>query len=221
MHWLDVSKFARDSTPAPLAADAVQLWLWRDDAGDAARRARVRLRRRLAIHLGVEGVPLRFFHGPHGKPALDQAGAPHFNWSHSGTITALALAQAIELGVDVEEPRRTRDVMALARRYFAPAESAALARLSGPVQEAAFYSLWTCKEAVLKALGRGIAFGLHRLEFDLQTSDGQPLALVHIAEDGGVAAEWQICRFEPATGSFGALAWRGPALHVRGGFATD
>ncbi len=223
MQWLDTSRFLRHTQHAE-AADAVQLWLWRDTdttPAVAAARARRRMQRTLALQLGMEESILRFSRGAYGKPALALPGTPHFNLSHSGPVTALALAQAVEVGVDVERPRRTRDVLALAQRYFAPAETRTLARLPAPTREAAFYALWTCKEAVLKALGRGIAFGLDRLEFELDPSNGLPRALARIGEEAGAPTEWQVCRFEPLPLGFGALAWRGPALRINGFLDTD
>ena len=91
-----------------------------------------------------------------------------------------------------------------------------LATLPEALQDTAFYSLWTCKEAVLKAQGRGIAFGLHRLSFEMRGDDGRVLDLAQIDAEAGAAARWQLCRFTPAHGGFGALAWQGPALPVRG-----
>lgn len=223
MQWLDSSAISPPAAQT-LSEDAVHLWLW--SGGDpspaaAAVQARARMQRTLAVQLQVDESELRFSRGAHGKPALASAGMPHFNLSHSGALTALAVAYAVEVGVDVELPRRTRDVLALAQRYFASAETASLTRLPVPLRAAAFYALWTCKEAVLKALGRGLAFGLDRLEFELDASTGLPRALVSIAADGGAAAEWQVCRFEPSPGGFGALAWRGPAQRVLGIRATD
>lgn len=219
MQWLDTNSFAHGAAPDATATDAVQLCLWRDATADpagAAAQARARLQRTLADQLGTDAEALRFRRGPHGKPALDPPASLHYNLSHSGAVTALALAHDLEVGVDVEVPRRSRDVLALAQRYFAAPEAALLAHLAAPAREAAFHALWTCKEAVLKALGRGIAFGLHRLEFELDPASGQPRGLARIDQDGGLAATWRIFRFEPVHGGFGALAWNGPERRVHG-----
>lgn len=223
MHWLDAAAFPSHDAPPPLAPGDVHLWLWHvpdADPAHAAADAGARLRRTLAGMLDVDRHALEFVRGAHGKPALAQPDAPQFNLSHSGTLTALALARDVEVGVDVERPRRARDVLPLAQRFFAPAETAVLARLPAPAREAAFYALWTCKEAVLKALGRGIAFGLDRLEFALDPTDGMPRALAHIAVEGGRADQWHVRRFAPIERAFGALAWRGPSLRVRGFHGT-
>src|SRR5699024_314193 len=69
------------------------------------------------------------------------------------------------LGCDLELARPRPRALEIAQRYFTAAEAGWLARLDGPAREAAFVRIWCAKEAMLKAHGRGIAFGLHRLEF--------------------------------------------------------
>jgi 4'-phosphopantetheinyl transferase len=209
MPWLDASSFPLRSSPPSLATEAIHLWLWREP-GKAGRDT---VRDLLAAYLGREPGALTLRRNTYGKPLLEDAGL-HCNWSHSGELWALALARHAEVGVDVEMPRRERDVLALAQRFFAPTEAAALAALQGAARLAAFYTLWTGKEAVLKALGRGIAFGLERLEFAFDR--GSPGDLRWIAPEGGPAAAWQVVRFAPQAATYGALAWHGPAREVSG-----
>lgn len=147
-------------------------------------------------------------HGPHGKPHALHPGSPHFSISHTGGSILLAFALAQELGVDIERMTRERPVITLAERFFTSAEAAALTALPAAECLRAFAAVWTCKEAVLKAIGRGLAFGLDRLEFTLDSS-GEPRCLRHIAEEAGQVAEWQIQRLQPAPGHVAALAWRG------------
>src|SRR3546814_13489669 len=59
----------------------------------------------------------------------------------------------------------------LAERFFVRSETGALLALPAEAREAAFVRLWCAKEAVLKAHGRGLAFGLDRLEFALCGDD--------------------------------------------------
>src|SRR3546814_3037285 len=61
--------------------------------------------------------------------------------------------------------------LALAERFFVRSETGALLALPAEAREAAFVRLWCAKEAVLKAHGRGLAFGLDRLEFALCGDD--------------------------------------------------
>ena len=73
--------------------------------------------------------------------------------------------------------------------------------------------LWSCKEAVLKALGRGIAFGLERLDFALD-AEGGVLSLRAIASEAGAAIDWRLLLLAPAPGLRGALGWHGTAMRI-------
>jgi 4'-phosphopantetheinyl transferase len=127
------------------------------------------------------------------------------------------------VGVDIESGTRQRPWLALAQRYFTPREYAALAALPPGRLASAFVELWSCKEAVVKALGRGIAFGLHRLGF-AWAADGTLAGLREIDPDAGAVDEWHVIRLAPGPGLVGALAWRGPGrrlLALRRGRVDD
>ena len=174
---------------APPAAGEVHLFLARLDPG-AARQAELRallspreeqralafadaLRDRWVAGRGMlrelvgraQGRPPRevvFRYGAHGKPGADGL---RFNVSHSGERALYALSPDREVGVDVELPRPRR-TDALARRFFAPGEQERLFALDEPARSAAFFRLWTCKEAFLKATGEGLSRSLRSYEID-------------------------------------------------------
>jgi 4'-phosphopantetheinyl transferase len=125
--------------------------------------ARGLLREVLGRATGREPARVGFRHAEHGKPHLDD-GSLHFNISHSGGAALIALAR-VEVGVDIElpRPRRTDD---LARRFFAPMEQERLFALEGESRRDAFFRLWTCKEAFLKATGEGFSRSLRSYEID-------------------------------------------------------
>lgn len=205
---LDLADFIPAMPPQTLIGDEIQLWLFRDRAlGEAP------LQRLLSGQLDVPASSLSFVRGPHGKPALAAPTPLHFNLSHSGELTLIALSARHETGVDIEFSNRARPVHALARRYFTSAEADALDALPPERALEVFLALWSCKEAVLKALGRGIAFGLHRLEFKLDIT-GEPDHLAAIADNVGDPSEWQLRRLRLGTAG-GALAWRGAPVPVR------
>jgi 4'-phosphopantetheinyl transferase len=68
---------------------------------------------------------------------------------HAGDLVVVALTDTCEVGVDVEQVRDI-DTAAMCRHILAPGEVA-------PTDPAAFFALWTRKEAVVKATGDGIA----------------------------------------------------------------
>jgi 4'-phosphopantetheinyl transferase len=215
MLWLDATVFPKMTTPSSLPDGEVHLWLWNHETPSGVA-ANDRLKALLAAYLDIDPARLPLRRTAHGKPFLEGLPNLHFNLSHSGTCTAIALSRDVEPGVDVEVPRRQRSLLPLAQRFFATSEVAVLQALPEAIRHSAFHALWTCKEAVLKAQGRGIAFGLHRLSFELSLDRGDVLGLTQIDVEAGSAAQWQLRRFAPTAQGFGALAWRGAALPIRG-----
>lgn len=199
-----------------LAADEVHVWLWNLEETiaprDVSQRANAQLLRLLGRYAGT--APPALQRGEHGKPFLPGAGFPHFNLSHGGRCMLFAFARQQAIGVDIDALSRRHAPLELARRFFAEDEAKAIEKLDGSLQGAAFMRLWTGKEAVLKALGMGLSFGLHRLRFELDDT-GRAGGLQAIDVDAGAKEDWQLHRFEPAPGHVAALAWRGPALRVR------
>jgi 4'-phosphopantetheinyl transferase len=128
----------------------------------------------LGHHLGLEPAAVTFITGDHGKPFLDPASSASrlfFNAAHSGDWVLVALARGRDLGVDVEAHRTMSDVIDIARRFFAPPELEALEAWPEEAREAAFFRIWTRKEAVVKALGTGISAGLDAFAVDAGAVD--------------------------------------------------
>lgn len=186
-----------------------QLHVWRLRY-DRARR-RERLCAVLGAYLDLPPDAVVLVDGEHGRPEL----APpldrslRFNWSHSGDAALIAVARDCAPGVDIEKLRPRPRAMQLAERFFDPAEIAALKALNRSDQERAFLQLWTAKEAVLKALGRGIAFGLNRLRLQVPPAPSRLLWL-----DGDEALQWHVRTLSPGNGYVASVAWRGHARQI-------
>jgi 4'-phosphopantetheinyl transferase len=186
-----------------------EIHVWR--LGYRRERGRAPLLALLAAYLGEPPESLILINGEHGRPAL---AAPHeslaFNWSHSGDRALLAIARGVAPGIDLERWRPRPRALEIAQRFFCTDEAAALAKLDAKQLTSAFLELWTAKEAVLKALGHGIAFGLDRLRFAVPPAIP---GLLWLDEDD--ASQWQLQRL-PADGEFVAtLAWRGSPRRIR------
>jgi 4'-phosphopantetheinyl transferase len=147
---------------------------------------------------------LRFAIGEKGKPRLEHRQVT-FNLSHSGAFAAYALAESLEVGIDVEEMRVLTDLEQLARRSFSVGECADLFTLDGDARLRGFYDCWTRKEAIIKALGLGLSYPLDRFRVSLRPDE--PPAVLEI--EGGAAEEWQVHPLDVAQGYAGALAYRG------------
>jgi 4'-phosphopantetheinyl transferase len=172
--------------------------------------ARGRLRAILGHYLGAEPAALAFAYGPRGKPAL---AAPwttsgiRFNLSHSGALGLLGLAYQRELGVDIEVARPLENMAALARRFFSPAEVAALLAVAEPERPAAFLAGWTRKEAYVKAVGDGLAHSL--ASFSVSLTPGVPPALLAVEGAPAEATRWSIATLTTLPGYAAAVAAEG------------
>jgi phosphopantetheinyl transferase len=78
--------------------------------------------------------------------------------AHSGAMVACATASDGAIGIDVERMDSGRPLLALARAAFGPAETAEVR--SGGI--AAFYRIWTLREALAKASGNGFELLVNR-----------------------------------------------------------
>lgn len=125
------------------------------------------LRKTLACCLQVEPQELVFRINEHGKPWLVlPADCPlQFSLSHSGKLVVCAVTLAGPIGVDIEYTRSFKTPMEVAERFFDATEVAALARLYGRQRNAAFLTLWTLKEAFVKAQGQSLHSGSMKTSF--------------------------------------------------------
>lgn len=95
-----------------------------------------------------------FANGPYGKPGIE--GKWEFNISHSGDWAVCAVAEDLPVGIDIEACRMAPDAEALARQFFSPEDWRQI-RFGGEALLAQrFLTVWTRKEAFVKATGVGL-----------------------------------------------------------------
>lgn len=155
---LTVDDAARAALAATLSADetARAARYLRETDRRASVVSRGTLRGILAQYLGRAPRSLVFEVNEHGKPRLARPSSGlEFNVSHAGAHLLVAVALDRPVGVDVEDTRDDRDIELVAQRYFTHAERAVLDAVSD--RRAAFFRVWSRKEAVLKARGTGFA----------------------------------------------------------------
>ncbi|MFE9189872.1 4'-phosphopantetheinyl transferase family protein [Micromonospora sp. NPDC007208] len=147
--------------------DTVYVWVDRDTGGQPDPAA-VLVRRAGALLLGRADTELVLTHDRDGRPVArvdETTGSVELAVSVSRTfgLVVVTARRAGPVGVDVERIRPL-PALALARRWFPPAELAWLGDRPEAGRTVDFLRLWTAKEAVGKALGRGLRDGgLRRL----------------------------------------------------------
>jgi 4'-phosphopantetheinyl transferase len=175
--------------------------------------AHAEMRRHLAVLAGTDASRLEFTAVANGKPVIsgpDAARRWAFNLSHSGNFALLAAALETSLGVDIERKRSMTDLRQIAERFFSAAERRVLAEAEEP-QTDVFFSIWTRKEAVIKALGHGLAMPL--AAFDVcEPGHWHATPIFRLDEVHGVSIPrtgWQVTSLEVPNGYAGAIATLG------------
>jgi 4'-phosphopantetheinyl transferase len=166
-----------------------------DQARYLAAHALVRLV--LAEHVGSPPGALQFDRTcrcgeQHGKPVLP--GGPGFSLTHAGDLVGVAVHPGGDVGLDVEQVRELGDLRAMLDHVCSPRESAADAT--------AFFTLWTRKEALLKAVGTGLATPMSAITL------GPAGVLDWTGEDAPREPLW-LADLRPAAGYHAAVAGTG------------
>jgi 4'-phosphopantetheinyl transferase len=214
----DVHVWAVDIDPSPEALPALAAILSEEERARATRfrfeRHRNRfiagrgvLRSILGAYLDCPLAQLHFEYGANGKPALSgrfAASGLFFNFAHSEDLALIAVTRLGPIGVDVEQVRPIADADKLVERFFSPRENILFRTLPDDQKNAAFFNLWTRKEAWLKATGEGIAHSLNRVEVTFLP--GEPVRLLALPEGSESGARWQIRELQPARSFVGAIA---------------
>jgi 4'-phosphopantetheinyl transferase len=172
--------------------------------------ARGWLRTLLAKYAHTEPAQIEFAYGPKGKPRLGPAFASlrlEFNLAHAENLAVLAITRDKPVGVDVECLRPIPDAAQLVAQFFSPRESHAFEQLSAAEQPAAFFNLWTRKEAWLKAIGEGIAHSLALVEVSFLPAEPARL----LAAPGHNCKRWTLRECVPAKQFVAAVALQGTA----------
>jgi 4'-phosphopantetheinyl transferase len=170
---LDVSQRTYDGLLATLALDEqARATAYRFD--EPRRRyavARGALRELLGAYLGQQPSAIELTADKDQKPRLAGKHASaglNFNVSHSGNLALIGFAHGCEVGIDVEELREVSPLEQIARKFFHPAETSEILAAPDNARNLAFLRCWTGKEAVLKALGKGIVADLPGFRIPLE-----------------------------------------------------
>lgn len=153
---------------------------------------RAALRATLCEQLGCANEELGFETSEHGKPWARVGGADvpiSFNVSHSGPHGLIAFAPDGLLGVDVEELAGRRNLDLLMDGVLGEHEHREIASMEGDERLRAFFRLWTMKEALLKAYGRGLLVDATTFEIPPQVRGGLPRGRLELPQLPGVTLQ--------------------------------
>lgn len=176
------------------------------------------LRRILGEYVQAKSETLRFSCSANGKPALADefaSGGIHFNLAHSEDLALVAVTRIGVIGVDVECIRTIKEMDRLVVRFFSERETELFGKVRPDEKPAAFFNLWTRKEALLKATGEGITRSLSLVEVGFLP--GERARVLAIAGDASKAAQWTLRELTPGPGFVGAVAVKAQDVNVQCG----
>lgn len=166
------------------------------------------LRHLLARYTGAQPGDLRFSADPNGKPALDAAAGGDslvsFNLTHSQGRALIAVGDGRAVGIDLEKIKADVKAVPIARRYFAPAELAAIEAAPASLQAETFFRYWVAKEALLKGQGLGLRFPID--EFEVQFDKRSLNARIGIRAPSRLSSDWSLQMLPVESGWVGAVA---------------
>lgn len=213
-----------DAWPS-LADDALHLWLLPHRHGQRSTDA---LRTGIAGYLGIDPDSVELQRSMTGRPLLiGPTSDLRFSASHSGETLLLGFLRSAtsddRIGVDVEHIKSRPNALELARRYFTRHEAETLSSLPQAEREQAFYRLWTAKEALLKALGQGLAHGLAQVGLGFSNGSLELLELdiasARVEDDVAIATPsiqaWNLLECLPLPGYRSCVAYSGVARGIR------
>lgn len=171
--------------------------------------AHVFMRDVLGRYLGCRPGAVHLVSEPGEKPALRDSRLPlSFNLAHSGALALLAVASGCQVGVDVERVREEGEWLLIADQFFSLQERADLAGLPEALRLPAFFSCWTCKEALVKATGLGMKIELNRFSVEVGLQVPAPSVTEPAGSSHGLSS-YALRIFSPAPGYTAAVAVEG------------
>jgi 4'-phosphopantetheinyl transferase len=204
-----------EADAATLSAQEAERYAALDrDARAIAVTTRAALRQLLGRRLALAPDDVQIVEGDDAKPVL--AGKElEFNVAHSNGVALIAVAQ-VAVGVDIERvetiaPGEFDDVVAF---VLTPRELDELVRLPEHERLAAYYRVWTRKEAFVKATGEGIA-GRPLPEVVVGVGASALIEVVGMAEEE--LADWTVVDVDVPAGYVASLVvrHREPRITVR------
>lgn len=152
-----------------------------------SRRRQFVAGRALLASAGVKGLVVN----KQGKPC--GSGGQPLSLSHSRQFVAAVVGegQGLQLGLDIEEPRSSRNLDGLLARTL-QVDDQRWQQADNDARTQLFYAGWTLREALAKADGRGLAWSLGAVTVAGDWLESGQLALTVRAPQSGSGAVWQL-----------------------------
>lgn len=123
--------------------------------------------------------PRNSYGKPSAKPIIDL----QFNLSNTLGLIVCLVSQNGSVGIDTEPLSRAEEINSVATEYFSDLELTELNSLSSQARPDRSLSLWTLKEAYIKARGYGLSIPLDKFSFLFNKTDNLQLLIDNSLND--------------------------------------
>lgn len=166
----------------------------------------------LSRYLACSPCAITFDYTPYGKPKLclsTNAPTLHFNVAHSHNLAVYAICGTTNVGIDIEYLLNNVNIAQVAPYVLTPTEVQQLHTQPEPQHLTHFFRYWTRKEALVKAIGKGLSLPIRTLDVSNN--------VVSLTADN-ITQHWQFTTFEPQVNYIATLAAtqqmrQGPYFH--------
>jgi 4'-phosphopantetheinyl transferase len=105
-------------------------------------------------------------------------------------MAILAITKKHPIGVDLECIKPIEDITDIARQFFSPQEHSKFILVPEDQKIETFYTIWTRKEAFIKAIGEGLSYPLNT--FDVAFLSNDPVKILQINNSTIDTAKWSL-----------------------------
>jgi 4'-phosphopantetheinyl transferase len=147
------------------------------------------LRLILASYLDLDPTAINIQLTPDGKPFLERSDLT-FNLSHSGNTLLLGVNKNLSLGIDIQRIYAISNLETIIENYFSENEKNYLKSRPADLLRDHFFSIWTAKEAYLKAIGKG--FQESPTEISTLPDESTSNFLLNSNNKGVISQDWTI-----------------------------
>jgi 4'-phosphopantetheinyl transferase len=161
------------------------------------------LRKCLGRYLGQTPETIELATTDRDRPILPRDETVQFSISHTHDLVAIAVTADARVGIDLEYVQTHPDLIELAKRIFSEEDLQTFLALPRDERQAAFFRVWTRKEAYLKARSEGIAEGLRLISVSLGP---EQTSAVMDARDQSAAPAWRLLALPVPADYMGCLA---------------
>lgn len=172
---------------------------------------RALLRNILSRYLNQFPGEIVFSYSDKGKPFIKDTEVK-FNLAHSGGRAVYAVANNIEIGIDIEYKRELPDALQIAKRFFSEEEVKELSEISDGDIRTAFFNCWTRKEAFIKAVGEGLSYPLK--DFSVTLKPGDKPEVKWIKDKTEEVKKWKIFNIDTEDNYVSSLAVKAEDMKV-------